>query len=69
MAKGKYDVDMWFGDSLLEADKVNYYWSNLTLRYQGNIWKGGRMVGDFWATEFEGMKMLFPQLDFERIYQ
>ena len=64
MKGSKFDVDMWYRDSRLDADEVTWSWSDFNLRYQGNIWKSGKAIGDFWAKEFSVMEKLFPQLNF-----
>lgn len=40
-------IDMWYGDKPTEADKIDITFNDLDARYRGNIYKQGRIIGDY----------------------
>lgn len=42
--KEKY-LDMWYGDSPRDADKIDIFFSDLDCIYRGNIYKTGELLG------------------------
>ena len=57
-------IDMWYGDLASEAEKIDISFYPNEGRYRGNIYKGGRIVGDYWATCSIVLEKRFPQLIF-----
>lgn len=60
---GKY-LDMWYGDSPRDADKIDIFFSGLDCIYLGNIYQNGRIIGDYAAKEAAQIEKMFPQLVF-----
>ena len=44
-------LDMWYEDSPLDADKIDIFFSDLDCIYRGNIYKNGKIIGDYSAKE------------------
>lgn len=57
-------VDMWYGDLAVDAEKIDITFYPNEGIYRGNIYKGGRIVGDYWATDSTALEKRFPQLAF-----
>lgn len=57
-------IDMWYGDLASEAEKIDISFYPNEGRYRGNIYKGGRIVGDYWATCSTALEKRFPHLVF-----
>lgn len=57
-------IDMWYDDTPGEADKIDIQFYPNEARYRGNIYKNGKMVGDYWATNSTAIEKRFPQLVF-----
>lgn len=60
---GKY-LDMWYGDRPRDADKIDVFFSDLDFIYRGNIYKNGRIIGDYAAEDSAQIERMFPQLIF-----
>lgn len=58
------NVDMWYGDKKEDADKIDISFYPGDGEYRGNIWKDGRMIGDYAVIDSLVLKKLFPQLKF-----
>ncbi|EOS48261.1 hypothetical protein C810_01347 [Lachnospiraceae bacterium A2] len=43
----KIMIDMWYGDKKEDADKIDISFYPNDGEYRGNIWKDGRMIGDY----------------------
>lgn len=57
-------LDMWYGDSPRDADKVDIYFPDLNCIYRGNIYKNGKIIGDYSAGAAQDIEKMFPQLVF-----
>lgn len=57
-------LDMWYGDSPHNADKIDIYFSDLDCIYHGNIYQNGRIIGDYSAEDAVQIERKFPQLVF-----
>lgn len=40
-------IDMWYGDKLSDIDKYDVFWSDCDLVYRGNLYKDGKVIGDY----------------------
>lgn len=40
-------IDLWYGDSLQDVDKISVSFSDLDCVYRGNLYKKGKCVGDY----------------------
>lgn len=61
---GKINIDMWYGDKKEDADKIDISFYPNDGKYQGNIWKDGRMIGDYACNDSVALGKIFPQLKF-----
>ena len=57
-------LDMWYGDSPSDADKIDVFFSYLDCIYRGNIYKNGCIIGDYAAKDAAQIEKMFPQLSF-----
>lgn len=58
------NIDMWYKDSQKEVDKIDITFYPNDGQYRGNIYKQGRIVGDYVCTDSLGLEKAFPQLNF-----
>lgn len=40
-------IDMWYGNKPTEADKISINFYDLDAEYRGNIYKCGKIIGDY----------------------
>ena len=57
-------IDMWYGDKPETAEYVDVYFYGNESVYRGNIYKGGRMVGDYVCDDSLELEKAFPQVIF-----
>lgn len=57
-------IDMWYRDKTEEADKIDIYFSDCDCVYRGNIYKNGKIIGDYTCPDSATLEKLFPQLIF-----
>lgn len=57
-------IDMWYGDSPKDADKIDVTFYPNTCEYRGNIYKDGEMIGDYSCKSSLELEKAFPQLRF-----
>ena len=57
-------IDMWYGDSPTEADKIDIEFYDLDAEYRGNIYKNGKIIGDYSCKSSIELEKAFPQLQF-----
>lgn len=57
-------IEMWYGDLASEADKIDIAFYPNECRYRGNIYKGSKIIGDYYATDSVKLEKAFPQLVF-----
>lgn len=55
---------MWYGDKPTEADKISINFYDLDAEYRGNIYKNGKMIGDYSCKDSLELEKAFPQLQF-----
>lgn len=58
------NIDMWYGDNHKEADKIDITFYPNDGEYRGNIYIGGKIVGDYTCNDFLKLEKSFPQLTF-----
>lgn len=58
-------VDMWYGDSIEDVDKIDISFSDLDCVYRGNIYIKGKCVGDYSCGDSMLLERVFPQLTFK----
>lgn len=57
-------IDMWYGDSVKDAESVTVYFNDLAGTYAGNIYKGGEAIGDFSTADSVEIEKTFSHLNF-----
>lgn len=55
-------LDMWYGDSPHDADKIDIFFCDCDAVYRGNIYKAGKIIGDYAAADSTRIEAMFPQL-------
>ena len=58
------NIDMWYGDDHKEADKIYIALSPDDGEYRGDIYKDGKIVGDYVCNNSVELEKSFPQLTF-----
>lgn len=57
-------IDMWYGDSHTEADKIDVTFYSNDGEYRGNVYKDGKMIGDYVCNDSIELEETFCQLHF-----
>ena len=57
-------IDMWYGDNHTEADKIDITFYDNACEYRGNIYKNGKMIGDYVCNDSIELEETFNQLHF-----
>ena len=57
-------IDMWYGDSHTEADKIDIFHYPNAGEYRGNIYKNNEMIGDYTCDNSIELEKTFTQLQF-----
>lgn len=60
----KVQVDMWYGNAKEEADGISVTFYPNSGEYRGNIYKDGKMIGDYICKSSVELEDAFPQLEF-----
>lgn len=56
-------IDLWYGDKVEDVTAANWsFYSNG--EYRGNLYKDGKIIGDYVAKGWEVLEKAFPQLNF-----
>lgn len=58
------NIDMWYADDHKEADKIDIFFYPNDGEYRGNIYKNGKIVGDYTCKNSVKLEKSFPQLTF-----
>lgn len=57
-------IDMWYGNKPTEADKINITFYPNEGEYRGNIYKDGKIIGDYACNDSIELEKAFEQLHF-----
>ena len=57
-------IDMWYGNKHTEADKIDICFYGNEGKYRGNIYKDGKIIGDYVCTDSVELEKKFTQLTF-----
>lgn len=55
---------MWYGDTKEKADKISVTFYPNGCEYRGNIYKDGKIIGDYICKSSVELEDAFPQLEF-----
>lgn len=58
-------IDMWYGDNYTEADMIDVIFYPNDCEYRGNIYKHGKMIGDYVCSDSIELGNTFSQLYFD----
>lgn len=58
-------VDMWYGDSVEDADEIDFTFYPNDCEYRGNIFLNGKAIGDYTCSSFDEIKQTFNHLSFK----
>lgn len=58
------NIDMWYGDDHKQADKIDITFYPNDGEYRGNIYKNGKMIGDYVCNDSIELEKSFTQLTF-----
>ena len=58
------NIDMWYGDNQKRADKIDITFYPNDGEYRGNIYKNGKMIGDYVCDDSIELEKSFLQLTF-----
>lgn len=58
------NIDMWYGDNYKEADAIDITFYPNSGEYRGNIYKDGKVIGDYTCTDSVKLENKFSQLEF-----
>ena len=61
---GMINIDMWYGDDHKQADKIDITFYPNDGEYRGNIYKNGKMIGDYVCDDSIELENSFLQLTF-----
>ena len=57
-------IDMWYGNSIAEVDKLDVFFYPNAGEYRGNLYKAGKMIGDYVTNDSLELEKSFPQIVF-----
>lgn len=60
----RVQVDMWYGNAKEEADGISITFYPNSGEYRGNIYKEGKIIGDYTCESSVELEDAFPQLEF-----
>ncbi|SCH15656.1 Uncharacterised protein [uncultured Clostridium sp.] len=60
----RVQVDMWYGNVKEEADGISVTFYPNSGEYRGNIYKDGKIIGDYTCKSSVELEDAFPQLEF-----
>lgn len=58
------NIDMWYGDDHKKADKIDISFYPNGGEYRGNIYIGGKIVGDYTCNDSLELEKAFSKLTF-----
>lgn len=58
------NIDMWYNNDHLEADKITVTFYDMDAMYRGNIYKDNKIIGDYSCNDSVELEKAFPQLVF-----
>lgn len=58
-------IDMWYGDSYKEADKIDISFYDQDCEYRGNIYIDGKIIGDYRCNDSVKLQKTFSHLKFD----
>lgn len=55
-------VDMWYGDSVRNVDRVDVFFYPEVGQYRGNLYMNGKAVGDFYSNDSVEVERRFRRI-------
>lgn len=56
-------IDMWYKNNPKEITGIDWSFSDLDCVYHGNVYKDGKIIGDFTADTMQEVQEAFPHLE------
>ena len=56
------NIDIWHKNNPEEITGIDWSFSDLDYVYRSNLYKGGKMIGDYTADTMQEVQEAFPQL-------
>ena len=57
-------IDMWYGDQITDVDELDVFFYPNAGQYRGNLYRSGKMIGDYTTESSIELENTFPQIDF-----
>lgn len=57
-------LDLWYNNNPADVDRISIAFNDLDATYRGNLYSGGRIIGDYVSTDSVELEKRFPQLRF-----
>ena len=64
MKNKRIQIDMWYGNTKEEVDGISITFYPNSGEYRGNIYKDGKIVGDYTCEDSVELEKAFPHLEF-----
>lgn len=58
------NLDFWYGNSPSDVDMIDIRFCDTDCTYRGNLYSGGRIIGDYVSADSVELEKRFPQLRF-----
>lgn len=58
------NIDMWYNNQPSEADKIDIFFYDNDCEYRGNIYKDGKVIGDYTCNDSVELEKTFSHLHF-----
>ena len=59
------NIDMWYGDDIKDVDEVTYTFYDRDCEYRGNLYKNGKMIGDYSTQDSTEIEKTFTWLNWD----
>lgn len=57
-------IDMWYGNKVEDVDQITVSFYDLDCVYRGNLYKKGKIIGDYSCDDSVELQKRFPQIRF-----
>ena len=57
-------IDFWYGNQIADVDKLDVFFYPNEGVYRGNLYRAGKMIGDYTTTSSTELEKSFPQINF-----
>lgn len=57
-------LDLWYDNNPSDIDRISITFNDHDCTYRGNLYSGGRIIGDYTATDSIELEKRFPEFRF-----